>query len=335
MSVHETKNQTPRTHLDDNVLAHARHDSIRIGVDQTVGEALESIRRNDTTGRIVYFYVVDDENRLKGVVPTRRLLLSALATPVCEIMVDEVITLPDSATLLDACEMFLFHRLLALPVVDEQGRLRGIVDVETYTDEMSYLARRAESDDVFQLIGVHVAEVRKATLPGVFRRRFPWLLCNVAGGLTCALLAGLFEATLDEIVILALFIPVVLALAESVSIQTVTLTLQIQHQQVFRRSELLGRVVRELAIGALLGLACGAIVGAMAWAWQGQVLVAVCILLSIMFSIVTAAALGLLVPTLMTNMQRDPKVASGPITLALTDLATLFYYLGLATWLLR
>ena len=120
-------------HLDDPVTRHMRTDFSRLGVQQTVAEALETIRRQPPDGRIIYFYVVDDDNRLLGVVPTRRLLLSPLDARIADIMVRDVIAIGRQASVLDACEFFTMHRLLAFPVVDDEKRLIGVVDVELYT----------------------------------------------------------------------------------------------------------------------------------------------------------------------------------------------------------
>jgi magnesium transporter len=321
--------------LNEPILNFVRQDYVHILADQTVAEALDYARQNNVASRIVYFYVVDRDNVLQGVVPTRRLLLSPPDKLVREIMVANVVTLPTTATLFDACDLFLFHRLLALPVVDEQRRIAGIVDVELYTAEVSDVARHAESDDIFQLIGVHVSAVQTGSVPVVFGNRFPWLLCNIVGGLACAVVAGYYEGILDRVIALALFIPVVLALAESVSIQSLTLTLQAQHGAKFNWSSLLKNLRREIPVGLLLGVACGGLVALVAWGWQRHGMVAVCILASIALSIAAATLYGLLVPTVLRAVQRDPKVASGPITLAVTDITTLFLYLGLATWLLR
>jgi magnesium transporter len=320
--------------LEENVLQFARNDFVRISIDQTIGQALAQVQSSTISGRVVYFYVVDDDGRLKGVLPTRRLLLNPPETPIAEIMVRSLVTLSASATLLDACEMFILHRLLALPVVDADGRMVGVIDVELYTDEISDLARREESDDVFQLIGVRLAEVRDASIPAVFSRRFPWLLCNIGGGLACAVLAGAFQGILDRVITLALFIPVVLALAESVSIQSLTLTLQAQHGRRVSWGDFVKNLVREIPIGLLLGGGCGLLVAIAAWVWRGEGLVGLCILASIGISVTLATLIGLSVPSAMRAGRRDPRVASGPIVLAVTDLATLFVYLGLATWLL-
>ncbi|HUG92920.1 MAG TPA: magnesium transporter [Planctomycetaceae bacterium] len=322
----------PEQHLDERALNHARADFVRISAAQTAGDALAQVQRERPAGRIVYFYVVDDEGRLQGVVPTRRLLLSPPDTPVKDIMVRDVVTLPADATVFDACELFIMHRFLALPIVDHDRRMLGAIDVELYTDEISDLARREESEDVFQIIGVRLAEVRGRSIPVVFRQRFPWLLCNIGGGLACALLGGVFQSVLAKVVALALFIPVVLALAESVSIQTLTLTLQSQHGLRFGWREFARRVLHEAPVGLLLGLASGLLVASVAGLWQQRLDVAGTILASMALSVATAALFGLLVPAVLGAFRRDPKVASGPIVLALTDTATLCYYLGLATW---
>ncbi len=322
-------------HLNDNVLLHARHDFVRILLSQTVGEALASVRQDPIGGRIVYFYVVDDDNRLQGVVPTRRLLLNHDPTPVRSIMVSSVITLPTSATLLDACELFTLHRLLAFPIVDADRHLAGVVDVELYTQEISDLARREESDDLFQLIGLRMAALQKASLGKLYRSRFPWLLCNLAGGTACALLVGSFQAVLEQVVVLALFIPLVLTLAESVSIQSLTLCLQSHAGNRIPVQAVLRNVLREIPVALALGASCGGLVALVALLWKGEMAAAASIWLSICASVMLAALIGRVVPMFIRFVQRDPKVASGPIVLALTDLATLFSYLGLATWLLR
>jgi magnesium transporter len=324
----------PLNRLNECALDHARTDFIQILADRTLGEAVAQIQQQEVGGRIVYFYVVDRESRLQGVLPIRRVLLNPPETPVADVMVRNVVALPATATLFDACEQFILHRFLALPIVDKDRRVLGVVDVELYTDEISDLARREESDDVFQLIGVRLAEVQQASPLAAFRGRFPWLLCNIGGGLACAMLAWQFEGVLDKVIVLSLFIPVVLAVAESVSIQTLSLAVQAHHGNRFQWGETLRAFRREIPVGVMLGIASGGLIGLVVLVWRQMGLVALSILLSISLAMTTAVFLGLLVPTILHTIQRDPKVASGPIVLAMTDLATLFYYLGTATVLL-
>lgn len=320
--------------LNDPATQHMRTDFARLQVNQTIGEALAAIRENPPKGRIIYFYVVDDKDRLKGVVPTRRLLLNSPDKPVGDIMVREVITIPRGATVLDACEFFMFHRLLAFPVVDEERRLLGIVDVELYTDELSDLDRREGNDELFQLIGVHLTDAQQTSPLTAFRSRFPWLLANIAGGILAAFLAGVFEAELQKAVALALFIPVVLALAESVSIQSVSLALQVLRGKQLTMQAILKKLRSEVVTGLFLGVASGVAVAIVALLWLGQVRVVLCLLGGIAGGVTCAAVIGVAMPNLLRYFQREPQVAAGPIALASTDMVTLLIYFTLARWLL-
>jgi magnesium transporter len=320
--------------LKDPVTQHMRTDIARLHVDQTVGEAMDSLRARPPESRIIYFYVLDDEGRLTGVVPTRRLLLNAPEKPVCEIMVRKLIAIPRTATVLDACEFFTLHRLLAFPVVDEDCRLLGVVDVELYTEELTDLDQREGNDQLFQLIGVHLTEAEQES-PGIaFRSRFPWLLANITGGILAAFLAGVFAAELRRAVALALFIPVVLALAESVSIQSVSLALQVLRGRQPGLAEIARKLRAEVLTGLFLGVASGVAVATVAFVWLGEVRVVICLLGGIAGSVTCAAVIGVMMPNVIRFCHREPQVAAGPVALAVTDIVTLLIYFTLARVLL-
>jgi magnesium transporter len=321
-------------HLDEPITRHMRQHFSRLLVNETVGQALEAIRRQPPEGRVIYFYVVDNDNHLLGVIPTRRLLLNPLDRKVADIMVREVITISEQATVLDACVCFTMHRLLAFPVVDEARRIVGVVDVELYTTELSDLDRSERNDYLFQLVGVHLAESQQSSPLISFRSRFPWLLCNIAGGILAAFLAGVFEAELQRTVALAMFIPVVLALAESVSIQSVSLALRVLHGQAPTWASMLGKLRSEVAIGLLLGVASGALVAMVALVWLGHATVGLCLLGGIGGGVAVAAVFGVALPNLLHRLELDPQVAAGPIALAGSDMLTLLIYFNLARWLL-
>jgi magnesium transporter len=322
------------TNLSDSVVEHMRTELARLRVDQTVGQALETIRQSPPPVRIVYFYVVDDDERLKGVIPSRALLLSPPETRIADIMLKSVIAIPAGATVLDACEFFVLHRFLAFPVIDAQRHLIGAIDVELYTDELRDLGGGL-SDDLFQLIGVHLTRARQLTPLVAFRSRFPWLMCNVSGGVAAAFLMGLFEAEIKSVVALALFVPVVLALAESVSIQSLSLTLQLLHGQKPTWFTIFQKLHREFRVGLLLGGGSGLVVGLVALVWLRQTAVALCVLGGIATGVACAALLGAAVPNLLRRSRLDPQVAAGPVVLAATDVITLVCYFNLARWLLN
>src|ERR1051325_4186536 len=139
------------------VLDHARKDFPLLDAEMTIAQALERIRREGVGERVIYFFAVDREKRLVGVFATRRLLTAALETKLSDIMVKRVVAIPATATILDACEFFVLYKFFAFPVVDEQRRVVGLIDVSLFAEEM--LGDREEQakptaapvrDDIFE-----------------------------------------------------------------------------------------------------------------------------------------------------------------------------------------
>lgn len=319
--------------LNGPVGALAEREFTALAQDLTVAGALAQIRQHGAAQQIIYFYVVDAEQRLVGVLPTRRLLLAPPEARVGDIMMPRVVTIPESATVLEACEMFVMHKFLAFPVVTAERRLVGVVNVgmfSQFTEEAMGLNERAHMEEVFERIGFHVAEVQGASPWKAFRLRLPWLAATLGGGIGCALLAGHFEATLSARIILTFFLTLVLGLSESVSAQSVTVTVETLRGRQPNWPWYL-RAIRKEALSALmLGGVCGLVVGLTAWIWRGHAGTALVIGGSIAASMVLASLIGLSVPAILHRLKLDPKIAAGPVSLALADLCTLLVYLNVA-----
>src|SRR5947199_315618 len=147
-------------HLDQPVSGFIRKDFAQLRESMTAREALDAVREKGVGEKIVYFYVVDEDERLAGVVPTRRLLTAPLEQQLCDLMIKRVVAIPQGATVLEACEAFVLHKFLAFPVVDEHRRIVGIVDVGFFTEEVFEMTEEgARPDDVFEAMGFHVAQV--------------------------------------------------------------------------------------------------------------------------------------------------------------------------------
>lgn len=300
-------------------------------IDQSVGEALAAIRSTGLEERIFYFYVVDAEGRLSGVVPARKLLTEPLERPVGEVMLPRALSLPERATLLDACECFILHKFLAIPVVDSEKRLKGIIDVSLFTDEVMEMNSGAPSgnnnDQLFQSIGIHVQELRHASAWKAFGIRFPWLAATVSGGVLCAVMAGAFAATLEKRVVLAVFMALVLGLGEAVAAQSLALTVQSLPPARIRWKWLRGKLGREAVTALFLGLLAGCAVALMVGLFWNDARAAFSIAGSVVFSILVAGLTGVLVPVFLRIVSWDPRIAAGPITLATADLFTVSCYL--------
>src|SRR5947207_221034 len=320
--------------FDASVVDHARKDFPLLDVTMTVGEALEHIRHEGVGERVIYFYAVDEQKRLVGVVPTRRLLSARLETSVRQIMVPRVVAVPATATVLDACEFFVLYKFLAFPVVDEQRHVIGIIDANLFAEEIleagesedRYRSAEPVGPEFFEALGFRIEQIRGASPWRIFRFRFPWLLVTVTGGTLSAFLARFFEATLARSLVLAFFLTMVLALNESVSMQSMSVTIHALRSVSVTTRWLAAAFQREVATALLLGVACGVVVSAIVLTWRSDVRAAFVIGGSITLSLVTACALGVGVPSFLHRFKLDPKIAAGPVTLALADLIALVIY---------
>lgn len=308
---------------------YARKDFALLQADASVGKALETIRREGIGERVIYFYAVDEHGRLVGVVPTRRLLTAEPSAALREIMVPRVIALPEEATVLEACEFFVLYKLLAFPVVDAERHVMGVVDADVFMQsvlEMEETKSESRRYDFFEELGFHLAQVRDASPWRVFRYRFPWLLATVAAGTACAILAGAFEVTLARSLVIAFFLTMVLGLNESVSTQSMSVTIQALRSARPTWRWFVAAFRPEFVTALLLGLACGALVAGIVWIWRNDARAAGVIGGSIALSLLTACLFGLSVPSLLHWLKLDPKIAAGPVTLALADFFALLFY---------
>lgn len=321
-------------HLNEPIAAYARRDFPELRHDFTVRQALETIRQEGIGEKVVYFYVVDEAGKLAGVLPTRRLLTAALDQKLSDVMIQRVVAIPANATILEACEMFVMHRFLAFPVIDDAKHVLGVVDVALFTEEVLDLGEREQTDSVFEALGFRVAQVRSASPLRAFRLRFPWLLSTIASGALCAVLASQFEFTIKRTLILAFFLTLVLALGESVAIQSMALSIQGLRSVKPNLAWFLQALRRESGTALLIGAASGLVVACIIVVWHGFGLAPFVIASSIAASLFFACIFGLSVPALLHWFELDPKIAAGPVTLALTDIVTLLAYFGLAALLL-
>jgi magnesium transporter len=318
--------------LDDPISGYWSYEFVTLRQDCTTAEAIEQLRSRPLSDKIMYLYVVNEQSQLTGVVPVRRLITADPAARMETVMIRPVQSISSQSTLRQACELFVRHRFLALPVVDAENHILGVVDVTVFSQGAVTLQQHQQVENLFQLIGMHMITGQKTTPWASFKDRFPWLLCNMASGLLCAWIAWRYEGLVRQVAMLAMFIPLVLAMGESVSMQAMTLTLHyLAHGRLsWRRAWKM--TLAELATAAMLGLACAAILIAVAMVWCGQPIRVLAIGCSLLLAILTACLVGMAIPTGIRLFRVDPKVAAGPIVLALTDVMTLVYYFGLISW---
>ncbi len=321
-------------HLNQPIKDLANTSFTALQQDFSVAEALTQIRERGGEDQIIYFYVVNSDQRLVGVVPTRRLLTAKLEARLTDIMLDRVMAIPETASVLEVCEMFVLHKYLAFPVVDANRRLAGVVNVSMFTEEVLDVSEKERMEDVFQAIGFRVAEVQNASPAKAFSLRFPWLVATLGGGIGCAVISSFYQTTLATSIVLAFFISLVLGLGESVAAQSVAVTVQALHGRLPNRAWLRRAIGKEFATALMLGGSFGGIVGILAWLWRGNGATAFVIGGSIGLSMVIACLVGVVVPATLHRLKLNPQIAAGPVSLALADVFTLLVYFNLAAYTL-
>lgn len=323
----------------DNRQQHIRHimhdDYIALPESSTVGEALDSIRYRETKSRILYFYTVDSEFHLTGVVSTRMLLTARLESKLSEIADHRVRSIPQEAELRDVMTDFVVHKYLAMPVVDREKRLVGIIDVSALTENVSDIIERDRVDEVFESIGFRLSQIAGASPLKAFSIRFPWLLASVAGGLMSAVMTSKFENVLASALVLSFFLTLILGLGESVSMQSMTVTIQALRSRNPTLRCFLSEFFKEVGSALLLGLGCGILVGGVVMLWQQDLRAAMVVGGSLIFTLLTANLVGLLIPTVLHALRLDPKIASGPLALTISDLFTIIIYFNMARFILQ
>jgi magnesium transporter len=321
--------------LDRPVSEFLQHDFIALPETWTCARALEEIRLTGDDHKVSYFYTVDDDDRLCGVIPVRRFLTAPADRLLGEMAFRNLVTVGDHETMADVARSFQSHKFLSLPVVRADGSVAGVVDLKALAGEEVDHSNRAVVEEVFQTIGVRLEALTSDSLWAVWWTRFPWLLSTLASGFFCAWLSSRFSSTLEKNILLSFFIALVLALGESIAIQSMTFSFQELHKPAKERRRYPVLFAREVAMALALGLPIGLVVGAMAFVIQPRGDTSLVIGTSIAVSILCACLVGLVLPWVLKLLKVEPKVAAGPLVLALTDISTVLTYLVLATVMLK
>jgi magnesium transporter len=279
---------------------------------------------------IFYIYVVDSAGKLLGTVWIRRLITSDLQSQIGDLLEDKLITVPVEMDQEEVASMFQKHNLFAMPVIDSSGMLLGQITVD---DVMEVMEEEA-TEDVFKLAGTDDAELKSESALKIARVRFVWLLVCLGGTLLSGVVIRLFETTLEHVIVLAAFIPSIMAMGGNSGIQTNTVTVRGLATGTVSGSRIARVLFRELRVALLLGIACGFIIGVIARFWTGGVILGAIVGGAMFCSIACASMMGVLLPLTFNKLKIDPAVASGPFIITMNDAFSLLIYFALVSLML-
>jgi len=299
--------------------------------EMTIEAILQDIqnRREDYIGYgVQYAYVLGQQDELLGVLPVRNLLFAKPTQTAGDLMIPDPITVEAGTPLHDLENIFEQHNFLGLPVVDQQKRLIGIIDREASTEAMQEVA----TEDLLKVQGLMgKEELRSMPLRVRSGRRLSWLSINIVLNLCAAMIINMHLDTLDAVIALAIFLPIISDMSgcsgnQAVGVSMRELTLQLISPKEF------GRVfVKESCVGLINGVCLGLLIGTIAWLWKGPAMLGLVVGTAMAVNTVIAVCVGGLVPLLLKGLKQDPALASGPILTTVTDMCGFLLILGLAS----
>ena len=302
--------------------------------DATVAQAVEAFQklaREEDVEDIHNVFVVDRDRRLVGVLPIRRLLLVGASTPIGRVMDPDVVKVRPEVDQEEVAALFKKYNLLSMAVVDDADHLVGRITVDDIVDVIA----EESGEDILLLGGVHEEDRIFCPPAQSVRKRLPWLAINLGTAILAAGVVSLFERTLERMVTLAVFMPVVAGLGGNAGTQTLTLITrgialgEISFANAWRA------LVKESLVALVNGTAIGIVMAVGTYAWKGDLMLGVVLGLALIINMFVAGVVGTVIPVVLKRVGVDPAVASGIIVTAFTDSCGFFTFLGLATLALR
>jgi magnesium transporter len=323
----------------ENLLEYAEQTAGRImnphvfalNEDLTVGEAITELQTNRDVEMVFYLYVVDERRHLVGVVSLRRLLLVSPETPLKRIMTADLMSARVDMDQEEVARQVASYNLLAIPVVDEENKLVGVITVDDVID----VIKDEATEDIYRLAGV-AGDERVFTSPQeTFRKRLPTLAIQLMTLFAAAAVIAVFEPTIGKVTALAVFMPIVAGMGATAATQTLTVMVRGLALGEVTWSNSRKALLKEVALGVGNGILLGVVAAVVTWAAKGDPVLGLLLGLAMIINLFVAAAAGTLVPIGLRAANLDPAFASSVVVTTMTDVLGFASFLGLATLFLR
>lgn len=304
---------------------------LAIAQEQTVDDAIRIVREYPELDTAFYIYVIDAEKRLVGVASLRQLVLARPTQRLSALMRTDVVTIAPYATQGEAAQLTAAHDFLAIPVVDEARHLLGIITVDDVIDVVTEEA----TQDMYRLQGLSEEDRILSPIHKSARMRLPWMVINLATAFLAAMVVGMFESTIEQLVVLATFMPVVAGMGGNGGTQALTVVTRGIALGEIEFSSAWRTIVKECIVGIIVGIATGLITAGVAYVWKGNPWLGFILFLAMVTNLAIAGFSGAAVPLLLRAMKQDPALGGSIILTTFTDVGGFFAFLGLAKLCLR
>ena len=310
-------------------------EMLKFRPQMTVAELISELNEHaDFYGDIDvrYAYICDQDDRLIGVLPMQNVLFVKRGRVLAELMIENPISVRDTAELDELVDLFEAHHFLGVPVVDETGVLKGVI----HREAVQYAATRAVESDYLKSQGiVGGEELRTMPLWTRSRRRLSWLSVNIVLNIGAAAVIAYFQDTLQAVIALAVFLPIISDMSGCSGNQAVAVSMRELSLGLVRPNELLRVWWHEVLVGLINGSVLGLLVAVLAVLFDGNLYLGLVVGVALCVNTIVAVSIGGTVPLIMKRMGFDPAIASGPLLTTVTDMCGFFLVLGLATLMLQ
>jgi magnesium transporter len=320
----EYEEQTAGRLMNPNVFA--------LSEELTAGEAITALQTARDVEMVFYLYVVDERRHLVGVVSLRRLLLVPPDTPLKRIMTSDIYSARVDTDQEEVARMVASYNLLAIPVVDAENKIAGVITVDDVID----VIKDEATEDVYRLAGVSRDDGVLTPPRESFRRRLPWLLVNLAAAFLAAAVVGMFSHTIERVVALAVFMPVVAGMGGNAATQTLAVVVRGIALGELTWSNARHALIKEGLVGLGNGLVVGLAGAVLVWiVTRGDWPLGLILMAAMVINMFVAAFAGTLIPLGLRVLKIDPALASSVFITTFADVCGFLSFLGLATIFVR
>ncbi|HEV7292302.1 magnesium transporter [Devosia sp. RR2S18] len=311
---------------EDSAGRRMQTDFIAIPPFWTVGQTIDYLRREqDLPDEFYQIYVVDASYQVLGTIPLDKFLRAPRVTPIEALMNTNLVLVDANVDQEDAAREFERYDLVEVGVVDESRRLVGVLTIDDMVDVITEEA----DEDIRLLAGVGDEDISDSTMDTV-RSRVPWLVVNLITAVAVSVVIGFFDATIEQMVALAVLMPIVASMGGNAGAQTMTVTVRALAMRELDGPRLKRLITREVVVGFVNGVIFAFLIGIVTWLRFGDAELGVVIALAMIINLIVAGTAGILIPLTLDKFKADPAIASAVFVTTITDVVGFFAFLGIA-----